>query len=208
MFPTRGAPAVRSAKGRIAACLFCCVVLSAGAVFGQHDSLELSLAANYPVFQARLARIIDDALKNNPSLRASENKIDGARAAVDYAKSLDPPQVAVEFYNAPVSSFPNPFKNQMEYDYSIQQMFPFPGKLRSMAKAEQKRTGMLTADRQTLQQEIVRNVKTLYFDLYLKYRQSEINHETQMLVREFVDIARKQYEVRHGKTIRYSACAD
>ncbi len=58
---------------------------------------------------------------------------------------------------------------------------------------------MFTADRQTLQQDIVRNVKTLYFDLYLKNRQVEINHETRMLVREFVDIARKQYELGMGK---------
>ena len=50
------------------------------------------------------------------------------------AKSLDPPQVAFEFYQSPISAFPNPFKDQMEYDYSIQQMFPFPGKLGAMAR--------------------------------------------------------------------------
>jgi outer membrane protein TolC len=143
--------------------------------------------------------IIDEAVKNNPGLKAAGNKIDAAKASVGYTRSLDPPQVAFEFYQAPVSSFPNPFKDQMEYDYSVQQMFPFPGKLGAMAKAEQKRTGMLTADRQTLEQEIVRNVKTLYFDTYLKYRQMEINHETQALVRGFVDIARRQYEVGTGK---------
>jgi cobalt-zinc-cadmium efflux system outer membrane protein len=87
----------------------------------------------------------------------------------------------------------------MEYDYSIQQMIPFPGKLGAMAGAERKRTDMLKADRQTTEQDIIRNVKMLYFELYLKCRQMEINHETQMLVPEFVDIARKQYEVGMGK---------
>jgi outer membrane protein TolC len=149
--------------------------------------------------KSMLKVIIDDALRNNPSIKAAGSKVDASMASERYAKSLDPPQIAVEFYQAPLSSFPNPFKDQMEYDYSIQQIFPFPGKLGAMAKAEQKRTGMITADRQTLEREIVRNVKTLYFNLYLKYRQLDINNETRALVREFADIARKQYELGMGK---------
>ncbi len=183
-----------------ATCALCCFIfLPVANVFSQQDSTSVTFAANYRIMKSQLNGIIDEAVKNNPSLRAAGNKIDAAQATARYAKSLDPPQVAVEFYQAPISSFPNPFKDQMEYDYSIQQMFPFPGKLGSMAKAEQKRTGMLTADRQTLEQEIVRNVKNVYFDLYLKCRQLEINHEARMLVRELVDIARKQYELGMGK---------
>jgi outer membrane protein TolC len=149
--------------------------------------------------KSQLNGIIDEAVKNNPGLKAAGNKIDAAKASVGYSRSLDPPQVAFEFYQSPVSTFPNPFKDQMEYDYSIQQMFPFPGKLGAMAKTEQKRAGMLAAERLTLEQELIRRVKSLYFDSYLKYRQMEINHETKMLVRGFVDIARKQYEVGMGK---------
>jgi outer membrane protein TolC len=157
------------------------------------------LIGNYRTVKSQLDGIINEALKNNPGLKAAGNKIEAAHASERYAKSLDPPQLAVEFYQAPISAFPNPFKDQMEYDYSIQQMFPFPGKLGSMARAEQKRTEMFKADRQTREQDIVRNVKTLYFDLYLKNRQMEINHETRALVREFVDITRKQYELGMGK---------
>ena len=58
----------------------------------------------------------------------------------------------------------------MEYDYSIQQMFPFPGKLSVMAEAEGKRTEMLKADRLIQEQEIIRNVKNLFFEIYLKYQ--------------------------------------
>jgi outer membrane protein, heavy metal efflux system len=190
---------IQKSPGR-AICMLCCGILFPFAnVFSQQDSAHPALVANYLILKSQLNGLIDEAIRNNPSLKAAGNKIDAAKASVHYAKSLDPPQVAIEFYHAPVSAFPNPFKDQMEYDYSIQQMFPFPGKLGSMARAKQKRTGMLTADRQTLQQDIVRNVKTLYFDLYLKNRQMEINHETRALVREFVDIARKQYELGMGK---------
>jgi outer membrane protein TolC len=153
---------------------------------------------DYFTFQAKL-QILINAIKYNPRLTAADARIQSSVASVKGKKYLDPPQVAFEFYQSPIKSFPNPFNNQMEYDYSIQQVFPFPGKLSVMAEAEGKRTEMLKADRRMQEQDIIRNVKTLFFDVYLKYRQMEINHETQALVRGFVDIARKQYEVGMGK---------
>ena len=149
-------------------------------------------------FYAKLQTLID-AAKNNPRLAAADAKVKASEANERSQRSLEAPQVAMEFYQSPVSSFPNPFKNQMEYDYSIQQMIPFPGKLGAMAQSEQKRTDMLAADKQTEEQEITRNVKELYFDLYLKYRQLELNGQTQTLVRELVKIARTQYENGAGK---------
>ncbi|MDD5674058.1 MAG: TolC family protein [Chitinivibrionales bacterium] len=150
------------------------------------------------IFTAKLQALIA-AAGNNPRLKAADAKVQASFSSVNIRKSLDPPQVAVEFYQAPVASFPNPFKDQMEYDYSIQQMIPFPGKLGAMAGAEQKRTDMLKADRRTLEQDIVRNVKSTYYELYLIYRRLETNHETRELVRSFVAVARKQYETGMGK---------
>lgn len=171
------------------------LIFYAYAAFPQQSS---SSPTSIQTFNTKL-QILIQAAQDNPRLKAADAKVLASSNAADIQKSLDPPQVGVEFYNAPVSSFPNPFKNQMEYDYSIQQMLPFPGKLGTMAKAEQKRTEMLKADRRTLEQEIVRNVKSVYYELYLIYRRMEINRETQDLVRGFVDIARKQYEVGMGK---------
>jgi cobalt-zinc-cadmium efflux system outer membrane protein len=164
------------------------------------DRPPASGPSNNRIFNDNLQALID-AAKANPGLMAADAKVQSSAASIKGKKSLDPPQVAIEFYQTPIRSFPNPFKNQMEYDYSIQQMIPFPGKLGAMAGAERKRTEMLKADRQTLEQDIVRNIKTLYYELYLKNRQLEINQETRALVREFVDIARKQYELGMGKQV-------
>ncbi len=153
---------------------------------------------NNRLFCEALQALID-AARNNPGLRAADAKAQSTAASVKGEKSLDPPLVAVEFYQAPVKSFPNPFKDQMEYDYSIQQMIPFPGKLGATADAQRKRTEMLKADRRTLEQDIIRNVKNAFYEVYLLDRRMEINRETQTLVREFVDIARKQYELGTGK---------
>jgi outer membrane protein TolC len=167
-------------------------------IFAHAQEKGYSPQADNKAFYAKLQTLID-AVGNNPTLKSADAKVQASAAFAKAQKSLDPPTVAVEFYQAPVASFPDPFKNQMEYDYSIQQMIPFPGKLGAMAKAENKRTDMLKADRNTMAQDLVRNVKSLYFDLYFKNRQIEINSETRTLVRGFVDIARKQYEVGMGK---------
>jgi outer membrane protein TolC len=149
-------------------------------------------------FKANLQKLIS-AAQSNPRLKAADARVLAAAASVTLQKSLDPPQVAFEFYQSPITAFPNPFKDQMEYDYSIQQMLPFPGKLKTMAGAEQQRTEMLKADRQTLEQDIIRRVKGAYYELYLLDRRMEINHETLQLVRGFIEIARKQYELGTGK---------
>jgi outer membrane protein, heavy metal efflux system len=167
--------------------------------FSQTENVAASAVANRTVLENQLNQLIGDVLKNNPDIKAAQYKIDAARASVGYWKSLDPPQVGVEFMRSPVRNFPNLVKDQMEYDYSIQQMLPFPGKLGTMAKTEQKRTEMLSADRVTAEQQIVRNVKAIYFDVYLVSRRMEMNHETLQLVRQFVDIARKQYELGMGQ---------
>jgi cobalt-zinc-cadmium efflux system outer membrane protein len=155
-------------------------------------------SSKMPAFQAALQELII-AARNNPRLKAAEAKVKASSASVNVQKSLDPPQITFELYQAPLSSFPNPFKDQMEYDYSILQMIPFPGKLGAMAGAQRKRMEMLMADRKMQEQDIVRKVKSLYFELYLKDRQFEINHETHVLVSEFVEIAQKQYQVGMGK---------
>jgi outer membrane protein TolC len=50
-----------------------------------------------------------------------------------------------------------------------------------------------------LEKKIIRQVKSAYFDLYLAQRKSEVNSQNQDLMRKFVQIASKQYEVGMGK---------
>jgi len=153
---------------------------------------------NMQTFETGLHELIN-AAHNNPLLKAAESKIQASEASVKIQKSLDPPLAAIEFFQSPAVNFPNPFKDQMEYDYSIQQMIPFPGKLYAMASSERKRAEMLKSDRQIQKQDIVRKVKSLYYELYLKDRQIEINQKTHMLLCEIAEITQSRYQVGMGK---------
>ena len=147
----------------------------------------------------RLDGLVKEALENNPQLRAARHQTAAARTRVDQVTSWDAPQVGIEFFQTPAQSFPNPLKNQMEMDYFIQQMFPFPGKLSDMGKAAENNANMMDQGYNALERKVLRELKSSYFELYLVQRKIQINAENQDLMRRFVDIALKQYEVGMGK---------
>ncbi|HEY4613316.1 MAG TPA: TolC family protein, partial [Bacteroidota bacterium] len=147
----------------------------------------------------KLEEFIAEALQNNPQLRAARNQTAAARTRVNQVTSWDAPQVGVELFQTPIQSFPNPLKNGMETDYFIQQMFPFPGKLSAMGKAAESNADMFNQGYKALERKVVKELKSAYYELYLVQRKIQINAENQDLMRRFVEIAQKQYEVGMGK---------
>jgi len=147
----------------------------------------------------KLDELVSEALQNNPQLRAAQNQAAAAKTRVDQVTSWEAPQVGVEFYQTPIRSFPDPVKNGMETDYFLQQMVPFPGKLAAMGRSAESNAGMADQSYRALARRIVRDLKSAYYELYLVQRKIQINSENQDLMRRFVEIARKQYEVGMGK---------
>ncbi len=151
------------------------------------------------IFTARLNAIVNEVCADNPQIKAAGNRVDAAKASIDYQKSLDPPLVAVESYQTPLASFPDPLRNYQEIDYSIQQMVPFPGKLSLSATVETSREEMLSRDKQSLEQSLVRDVKSAFFELYFIDRRLEIIADNRTIMKGFIEIARTQYEVGMGR---------
>jgi cobalt-zinc-cadmium efflux system outer membrane protein len=146
-----------------------------------------------------LDSLVAETLRNNPQLRAARHQTSAAEARVDQVTAWDAPQVGFEFFQTPIQSFPNPAKNSMENDYFIQQMFPFPGKHSSMGSVAENNAKMLGEGYKGLERKVIRELKSAYYALYLVQRKIEVNTESQDLMRTFVEIASKQYEVGMGK---------
>jgi len=146
-----------------------------------------------------LDSLIAETLKNNPLLKAARNQVDAASSRAKQATAWDAPQIGIEFYQAPTRSFPNPFKDQMEYDYSIQQMVPFPGKLSAMQSMARNYTDMTEQSYVAVEKKIIRDLKSAYFELYLVQRKIAINTENQELMKRLGEIAANQYKTGIGK---------
>lgn len=166
--------------------------------------VSLGLGATMPILgQVNSPLVLDslvaEALRNNPQLRAARNRASASLTRVDQVTSWESPQVGVEFYQTPIKSFPNPGKDWMENDYFIQQMIPFPGKLSAMGRSAENQAAMTEQEYAALQRKVICDLKSAYFELYLVQRKIQLNAENQDLLRSFVEIARKQYEVGMGK---------
>ncbi|MGA9364142.1 MAG: TolC family protein [Bacteroidota bacterium] len=152
---------------------------------------------NEPVL--KLDSLVSEAIENNPRLRAARRQAEASWKKVDQATAWEAPQIGMEFYNTPISSFPNPVKNGMETDYFIQQMFPFPGKLSAAGSSAENNARMTDEGYKALERKTVSDVKSAYYELHLAQEKIQINAENQNLMRQFVQIATKQYEVGTGQ---------
>lgn len=86
----------------------------------------------------------------------------------------------------------------MQTDYFVQQKIPFPGKTTIMAQSERSNSEMTAWSVKSLENITIRDLKNVYYDLYLVQKKIKINAESQNLMRQFVTLARKQYELGKG----------
>jgi outer membrane protein, heavy metal efflux system len=161
---------------------------------------DLAAAAGQsPTAQAEtLGPLTDELLRNSPDLSAAMAMVRAARAAAGVQGGLAAPQVGVDYFQTPASSFPNPLLNNQETDYFAQQDIMFPGQLIALGTAESRRADRLEQDAKSRELRLIRDLKSAYYELYEIDRKLEINQRNQELVRQLQDIARKQYELGLG----------
>ena len=177
------------------AALLWAVAGTAGAPEDPRGSAPAALPPGGPV---SLPDLVAEALRSNPQLRSAREQTAAARARIPQATAWQPPQVGVEFFQTPTSSFPNPVKGGMETDYFVQQTFPFPGKLSAAGTSAEALARAAQASYRAVERAVVARVKTAYYQLYLAQRRLDINTENQGLLRQFVRSAARRYEVGMG----------
>lgn len=141
-----------------------------------------------------LPGLIAEALRRHPGLQAARLEAEAAREDARGAAPLPPPRVGVEFYQAPLASFPNPVRDQMEIDYFVEQGFPFPGKRGALAAPARKRAEAAAARLPALERQVIRAVQEAYHEVHRLDALRRINADNQSRVRRFLEIARRQYE--------------
>jgi outer membrane protein, heavy metal efflux system len=148
--------------------------------------------------EALLDSLVQEALRNNPEIQAAGHQSRAAWSRVRQTTTWEAPQVGVEFYQTPVASFPNPIRNQMEYDYFMEQLIPFPGRLSAMGEAARNGARMAEEDAKSVERRVVFELKSAYAELYFIQRKIELNAENGELLKTLVESASRQYQVGTG----------
>ena len=157
-------------------------------------SCTLGLAQTNDNVFVTVDELIQEALKNNPEIRAFDANRNAAHARIPQMSALDNPQFNFEIMEAPRS---DPFNSsQWKYvNFELMQMFPFPGKLAKAKNLAEIDAEHAHHDYEEKTLEIIEKVKAAYFELYFIQRALEVNQENIGLMQQFVNIAKIRYAV-------------
>lgn len=145
-----------------------------------------------------LNQVIDKALENNPQILSAKKKWEAYKEKIPQAGALPDPTFSLGVINLPVNSFDFRQEPMTGKKFSLMQMIPFPGKLglkEEMAVHEYHSVGQ---NYQELKNEIIKEVKCAYYDLFFIQKSIEIKEKNKVLLQELVKIAQTKYSVGKG----------
>jgi outer membrane protein TolC len=142
-------------------------------------------------------QLVDEAVQNNPEILAAKKKWEVFKEKVPQASALPDPM-----FGFGIISLPTNFRFREEEmtmkEISISQMFPFYGKRRLMGEMAEKEAEVVFNEIQEKINRIIREVKTVYYDLSHNYRTAEVVRRNKRIIEDFAKIAETRYAVGEG----------
>lgn len=161
-------------------------------------SAAVSAAEKHAGASLDLTTLIQEALANNPEIRAAEQRYRAAQTRPSQAGSLPDPMIEGAYHNEPITPFTLGRTDFSFLRLGASQEVPFPGKLslrEDIASREAEREGqMLRAT--TL--SVTARLKTAYDDLAFTHRALEILQRNKDFLRDLQKSAEARYQVGQG----------
>ena len=139
--------------------------------------------------------ILKEAIQNNPDILAAKNRWQAAKARIPQAKSLDDPVLGFTFEKARGSPFQLGKTMSEDRMLSVQQFFPFFGKLSLKGKIALVESQMFAAEYKNKELEVINQVKNAYYDLFMNDKERQLNQESLALLESIAKTAEAKYAV-------------
>ena len=159
--------------------------------------LLMPLSAVFPQV-VKLDDLVAEGVANNSQLKAYRHVISADSNRSQTAGSLPDPVLAFNILNLPVNSFKFNQEPMTGKQVSLRQNFPFFGTLGLKEEIADKNTRVDTESYREVKNRLVRDIKTLYYDIYDAEEAILTTKKNRELLREFVNIAEKKYAVGEG----------
>jgi outer membrane protein, heavy metal efflux system len=141
----------------------------------------------------KLQDLIEEALRNNPDLSASQAGVQAADHKIPQAGSLPDPMFMAGYQNEGYGSYTFGEALGAQWMFSVSQMFPFYGKRGLKAEMAAREAGNLKNKHQTLRLKTISRVKELYYDLFLAYKTRDLLLDKGDLLRQVEEAALSRY---------------
>lgn len=140
---------------------------------------------------SELNALIDEGLLNNPHIKAKHSQWKSAIFKAKYISKHPDPKARISYFGESVETRVGP----QEQKYGISQTIPFPGKLSLKGSAQNAHANMLQEQYKASQQELVKNIKFVYFDIFWVDAAISITENEKSVLSNMEHVARKKYEL-------------
>lgn len=143
--------------------------------------------------ELRLQDLIDEALTNNHEILASEARWKTSTFKIPQARSLPDPMFMIGYQNEGWRRYTFGEMEGAQWMFSLTQMFPFPGKLSLKGEMAERDSEAQHKLYEATRLKVIRQVKELYYDLYLAYKEIDLVEEKRRLFMRIEDAAIARY---------------
>lgn len=154
------------------------IILFIGITVFSNQCIAGQTSANLDIF-------IQEALANNPDIRASLQRWESAKAVIPQVQTLPDPKVAIGYRDAA----------RQDVMYGLSQEIPFPGKLSLKGEVAARRSDRIEQDYQATKLAVVASLKEVFYDLHFVHDSIRILQQTKLLLQEFEKTANARYSV-------------
>jgi outer membrane protein TolC len=139
-------------------------------------------------------QLVEEALQNNPEILAAKKRWEVYKEKVPQAYAFEDPMFGFGIVNLP-TNFSFRKEDMTMKELSLSQKFPFPGKRPLMKEMAEKEAEAVFTE---IQGQIIRDVKTAYYDLSHVYRTTHVVQRNKEILENFAKIAETRYAVGEG----------
>jgi len=143
--------------------------------------------------ELKLNDLIEEALKNNPEIRAAQARGEAAKYKIPQAKSLPDPMIMFGYQNEGWDKYTYGEMQDAQWMFSASQMFPFPGKRSLKEKMAEKDAESIECAYGATRLKTIARVKELYLDLFLAYKNMDLIHDKTSLFSRIEEAAIARY---------------
>lgn len=143
----------------------------------------------------RLQHLIEEALRNNHEILMAEARWRSSTFRIPQVKSLPDPMFMIGYQNEGWKRYTFGEMEGAQWMFSATQMFPFPGKLSLKGQMAERDSEGLKKAYEATRLKVIRQVKELYYDLFLTYKEID-------LIRDRIDLFKK---IEDAAIARYSS---
>ena len=153
----------------------------------------LPLIASAESDRLSLRDLIQEALKSSPEILSAQAKTKAWEFKIPQAESLPDPMFMFGYQNEGFERYTYGESPDAKWMFSLSQMFPYPGKLSLKGEMTTRDTEGQKAFAEALKLRNVSNVKSLYYDLFLSYKDIDLIREKTALFERIEEAALSRY---------------